>query len=70
MSKPDFTLGSTWEGAATPAALAAQTPEVADESVQLDRAVISKSCEGHYFLTAYLPGGIRVAGWLHERPLS
>ena len=37
--------------------------------LELTDAVIQKNAVGHYYIVGYLPGGIRVAGWLHERPL-
>ena len=37
--------------------------------LELRDAVIEKNAVGHYYIVGYLPGGIRVAGWLHERPL-
>lgn len=47
------------------------TPKLQErgEKLQLSDAVIQKNQVGHYYIVGYLPGGIRVAGWLHERPL-
>lgn len=39
------------------------------EGLELSDAVIERNAVGHYYIVGYLPGGIRVAGWLHERPL-
>ena len=39
------------------------------DGLELTDAHIVKNAVGHYYIVGYLPGGIRVAGWLHERPL-
>ena len=39
------------------------------DPLRLSDAVIERNAVGHYYIVGYLPGGIRVAGWLHERPL-
>lgn len=48
-----------------------ETPRVGTHlgRLELRDAVIEKNAVGHYYIVGYLPGGIRVAGWLHERPL-
>ena len=39
------------------------------DGLELTDAHILKNAVGHYYIVGYLPGGIRVAGWLHARPL-
>lgn len=40
------------------------------EALVLKDVTLQKNLLGHYCIVGYLPGGVRVAGWLHERPLS
>lgn len=54
---------------ATSPSLVAQADEEAADRLELRNAHIEKNCLGHYYIVGYLPGDIRVAGWLHERPL-
>lgn len=65
----DFTLGSTWEGSGSGKAPEEPTPQEQTEALTLSNATIEKNALGHYYIVGFLPGDIRVAGWLHERPL-
>lgn len=66
----DFTLGSTWEGSGSSEASEGPKLQEQAETLQLSNATIEKNALGHYYIVGYLPGNVRVAGWLHERPLS
>ena len=65
--------GSRWDsepGPPPPKTLGSESvamPPSADP-LRLSDAVIERNAVGHYYIVGYLPGGIRVAGWLHERP--
>lgn len=64
--------GSRWDSEAAPRSATlelSEEPDAAHERLELSDAVIQKNAVGHYYIVGYLPGGIRVAGWLHERPL-
>ena len=69
--------GSRWETepAATPAPPPPKTPgsegiAMPPAALELKDATIERNVLGHYYIVGYLPGDIRVAGWLHERPLG
>ena len=55
---------------ATSPSLVAQADEEAADRLELKNAVIEKNAVGHYYVVGELSGVGRVAGWLHERPLS
>ncbi len=61
--------GSRLDSEAAPRSATLALAGEPQERLELSDAVIQKNALGHYYIVGYLPGGIRVAGWLHERPL-
>ena len=64
----DGTAGLPYEAAVASGILSGPQPE--GEALVLKGATIQRNVLGHYYIVGYLPGDVRVAGWLHERPIA